>query len=125
MTKTLNDICDFMTGKRRAVKEATKNGKFNFYTSAQEPLKIDECDFTEEAIIINRIGNKAHIHFDKNYCLSKNAIHFKVKEVEQNEHLLKYLFYVLKTLPLEQMYRGSVQQALDVNRFKAIPLRSC
>ncbi|MDD3301389.1 MAG: restriction endonuclease subunit S [Patescibacteria group bacterium] len=56
----LGEICTIQTGKKDA-NQGSENGKYNFYTCAQEPIKSDEYSFEGESILLP--GNGANVGF--------------------------------------------------------------
>jgi type I restriction enzyme S subunit len=124
--KKLSDVCDFLGGKYRKIKEAKEKGKCNFYTCSifkYNHLKINKPDFEDEALIMNAINGsgKCNIYLDKNYSLTSNNIHFKIKN---NNIKIQYLYNYLKSnlTLLENGFIGSNQQKITKSYIKDIKI---
>lgn len=118
----LEDMCEFLNGKRRSVSETEPLGYYNFYTcSIFGPEKSNNCDHTDYGIIMNAInGNgKCNVFFDKNYSTTSNNIHFQVKK-----HVQKFVYYYLKInlKILEDGFVGNNQKKISQDYIKSIQI---
>jgi type I restriction-modification system DNA methylase subunit len=119
----INNLCDSIGGKRRTLSEAT-NGEFNFYTcSIAKHLKISNPDFKNPAIIMNSINGsgKCNLYVDKNYSLTSNNIHFKMKNENTN---IMYVYYFLKLniSLLEKGFVGTNQKKITYDYIKNLEI---
>lgn len=108
---TLSDIADIGTGSSNT-NEAIDAGKYPFFVRSQEPLRKNDYDFDETAIITAGDGvgvGKVYHYVDGKYALHQRAyrIHINTPRICPKFffHYMKYAFltYIEKT-----MYHGSV-----------------
>ena len=113
--KTLGDVCEFLSGKRRNANDAIINGKYKFITcSIQGFSYLNEYDFEDKALIINSINGsgKCMIYYAEYYSTTINNIHFKINI---KELLTEYIYYNLKLNIhlLENGFIGSNQKKIS------------
>ena len=122
----LSSIADIGTGSSNT-KDAVENGAYPFYVRSQEPLKKNEFEYDETAIITagDGVGVGKVFHFvEGKYALHQRAyrIHINTSEV-----LPKYCYYYMKNAFYDyitlNMYQGSVASIRRpmLNKFK-IPI---
>lgn len=111
VTVNLEDIADISTGSSNT-NEGLKEGEYPFFVCSQEPLRKNDYEFDETAIITagDGVGVGKIFHFvDGKYALHQRAyrIHINTDTV-----LPQYYFYFMKALfyPYIQkaMFQGSV-----------------
>jgi type I restriction enzyme S subunit len=93
----LDKFCSFTTGKLNA-NEAKENGKYPFFTCAQETYKIDKYAFDCQAILL--AGNNANgIYSVKHYKGKFNAYQrtYVISIMEEENLEYEYLKYALET----------------------------
>ena len=88
----LGEICTIQTGKKDA-NQGSENGKYNFYTCAQEPIKSDEYSFEGESILLP--GNGANVGF-VNFVNEKFEAYQRTYVL--NNFLLVWPEYIAKVL---------------------------
>ena len=107
----LADIADIGTGSSNT-NEGLKDGKYPFYVRSQEPLRKNEYEYDETAIITAGDGvgvGKVYHYVEGKYALHQRAyrIHINTPDV-----LPRYYFHYMRTafLPYIQktMFQGSV-----------------
>jgi type I restriction-modification system DNA methylase subunit len=113
--KTLGEVSEFLSGKRRNANDAITNGKYKFITcSIQGFSYLNEYDFEDKALIINSINGsgKCMIYYAENYSTTINNIHFKINI---QEILTEYIYYYLKLNIhlLENGFIGSNQKKIS------------
>jgi type I restriction enzyme S subunit len=113
--KTLGEVSEFLSGKRRNANDAITNGKYKFITcSIQGFSYLNEYDFEDKALIINSINGsgKCMIYYAENYSTTINNIHFKIN-IQQI--LTEYIYYYLKLNIhlLENGFIGSNQKKIS------------
>ena len=108
---TLDKVADIGTGSSNT-NEGLNEGAYPFYVRSQEPLRKNEYEFDETAIITAGDGvgvGKVYHYVEGKYALHQRAyrIHIKTEDI-----LPKYYFYYMKSafLPYIQktMFQGSV-----------------
>jgi type I restriction-modification system DNA methylase subunit len=74
-TVKLNDIVEICK-KTKSLKasDGLKNGKYHFYTCAENHMYINEYEFKDERIIANR-GGKANVKIDSKFSISRDDLH--------------------------------------------------
>jgi len=105
--KKIGDIVKFEKKSKRQASFGKKIGKYPFYTSSKEGNKFcDECDYTDECIIIGT-GGVANIKINKNFSCSADNLIMKSND---NNILTQYIYhYLLNNLHLlEEKFHGSV-----------------
>ena len=93
---TLAEIAEIGTGSRNT-NEAKENGKYDFYVRSQKPLKINEYEFDEIAILTAGDGvgvGKVFHYVDGKYALHQRA--YRIKVLGKNVNT-KFLFYIFKS----------------------------
>jgi len=90
----LGIICNIQTGKRD-VNEGSKNGKYNFFTCAKEPLKSDTYSFEGESLILP--GNGANVGY-VNYVNEKFEAYQRTYILNDFSQIIipEYLYRVLQ-----------------------------
>jgi type I restriction-modification system DNA methylase subunit len=88
----LGDICDFLQKSKRQASYGKEEGKYPFYTSGVTVKKCDECDYTDECIIIGT-GGTANIKYNNKFsCSADNFI------LKFNKNVMaKYIYYYFLT----------------------------
>ncbi|MBQ2980089.1 MAG: restriction endonuclease subunit S [Bacteroidaceae bacterium] len=114
--KYLGELCSITTGKLDA-NAMVVNGKYPFFTCAEETFRIDEYAFDTEALLISGNGaNLGYIHYcngkfnayQRTYVLDKFAIDvmyikyyletFLIKRINQEVNVGNTPYIVLSTL---------------------------
>lgn len=93
--KTLGEVATIGTGSRNT-NEAVHDGEFPFFVRSQNPLKIDEFEFDETAIITagDGVGVGKVFHFvEGKYALHQRAYRIRVTE---NNLIPKFLFHFIR-----------------------------
>ena len=116
VVKTLGEVCEFLSGKKKNASEAVENGKYKFITcSIQGYSYLNEYDFEDKALIINSINGSGRcmIYCADKYSTTNNNFHFKVKNKEQNltEYIYYYLYQNIKLL--EDGFIGANQKKIS------------
>jgi len=115
-TKSLGDICEFISGKKRNANEALETGKYKFITcSIQGYSYLDDYDYEDKALIINSINGSGRcmIYCTDKYSTTSNNFHFKIKDKELviTEYIYYYLYYHIELL--ETGFLGSNQKKIS------------
>ena len=98
-----------------------KEGKYRFYNSSQNSkLYVDFCEFNELCIILGQ-GGEFNIHIDKNFTPSKHVCVLKL--VQQNELLLRYIYYLIPIIKDSLVVNGSIMGWLNNSNIKKIKLK--
>ena len=107
----LSDICDISTGSSNT-DEAVENGKYPFFVRSQEPLRKNEYEFDEEAIIT--AGDGVGVGKVFHHVIGKYALHQRAYRIHPNNADIcgRYLYhYFISAFPKyieRQMFQGSV-----------------
>ena len=93
--KTLGEVADIGTGSSNA-KEGLKEGRYPFYVRSQEPLRKNEYEFDETAIITAGDGNVGKVF---HYVEGKYALHQRAYRIVFNtpEILPKFYYYYMQS----------------------------
>ena len=122
----LETICLFIGAGKRNSKEGRKNGLYPlFYCSILEYLYIDEYDYDDEAIIINKTNGsgKCNIYYiNGKFSTAQSTEQFKSKDLNI---LTKYIYYYLKNNInlLEENFKGSLQKSISKEDLKQILIK--
>ena len=109
--KRLENIADIGTGSHNT-NEGLDEGAYPFYVRSQEPLRLDDYDYDEIAIITAGDGvgvGKVFHYVEGKYALHQRAyrIHVNVENVDS-----RFLFHYMKSTFLayieKSMFKGSV-----------------
>ena len=109
--KTLCEIADISTGNSNT-NEAVEDGKYPFFVRSQEPLRKNNYEYDETAIIT--AGDGAGVGKVYHYIEGKYALHQRAYRIHINtaDVLPRYYFHYMKAkfLPYIQktMFQGSV-----------------
>lgn len=104
-------ICDISTGSSNT-DEAVENGKYPFFVRSQEPLRKNEYEFDEEAIIT--AGDGVGVGKVFHHVIGKYALHQRAYRIHPNNADIcgRYLYhYFISAFPKyieRQMFQGSV-----------------
>lgn len=104
---TLDNILRFNDKKLKfKSSDGKREGKYNFYSCSDKIMKIDECEFVERQIIINR-GGSPNIRIDSNFSISHDDIY--VLKVINNSNNIEYIYYFLKSNidKIAESFKGS------------------
>ena len=124
-TAPLADIAEISTGSSNT-DDAVEDGIYPFYVRSQEPLRKNEYEFDEEAIITAGDGvgvGKVFHYVNGKYALHQRAYRIHPKD---SELLGKYLYhYFVARFPGyigKQMYQGSVPSIRRpmLNKFEVV-----
>ena len=124
---TLGEIAEISTGSSNT-DDAEENGVYPFYVRSQEPLRKNQYEYDEEAIIT--AGDGVGVGKVFHYVNGKYALHQRAYRIHPNDSDLlgKYLYhYFIAKFPAyigKQMYQGSVPSIRRpmLNNFKvAVP----
>ncbi len=111
----LEEICEFINGKKRNVSESIENGKYKFITCSIHGYSyLNEYDFEDKALIINSINGsgKCMIYCTDKYSTTNNNFHFKVKNKKiLTEYIYYYLYHNINLL--ENGFIGSNQKKIS------------
>ncbi len=107
----LSEIADIGTGSRNT-NEGLSDGRYPFYVRSQEPLRINQYEFDETAIITagDGVGVGKVFHFVE----GKYALHQRAYRIHVTSTMIlpKFLYFYMRTkfLPYIQktMFEGSV-----------------
>ena len=125
--RTLGEIAEISTGSSNT-DDAEENGVYPFYVRSQEPLRKNQYEYDEEAIIT--AGDGVGVGKVFHYVNGKYALHQRAYRIHPNDSDLlgKYLYhYFIAKFPTyigKQMYQGSVPSIRRpmLNNFKvAVP----
>lgn len=125
--RTLGEIAEISTGSSNT-DDAEENGVYPFYVRSQEPLRKNQYEYDEEAIIT--AGDGVGVGKVFHYVNGKYALHQRAYRIHPNDSDLlgKYLYhYFIAKFPAyigKQMYQGSVPSIRRpmLNNFKvAVP----
>lgn len=113
--KTLGEVCKIILGIKRNSKEGKENGLYPlYYCSILGNLYLDNYDYTDEGIIINKTNGsgKAMVYYGKdNYNVGNTTLHFK--SVIDNIKTKYIYYYLLLNIPiLEKYYKGANQKSI-------------
>ena len=115
---TLNEICkNIISGKN---KERDENGIYPIYGSTGIIGKTNNMVYEEEQILVARVGaNAGFVHIGNGkYDVSDNTLIVQIKD-----HVtLKYLFYVLANMNLNQFAKGGGQPLITAGQLKSIKI---
>jgi type I restriction-modification system DNA methylase subunit len=118
--KTIEELCT-LHGSGHYTKIGKKEGKYRFYNSSQNSkLYVDFCEFNELCIILGQ-GGEFNIHIDKNFTPSKHVCVLKL--VQQNELLLRYIYYLIPIIKDSLVVNGSIMGWLNNSNIKKIKLK--
>ena len=124
-TAPLADIAEISTGSSNT-DDAVEDGIYPFYVRSQEPLRKNEYEFDEEAIIT--AGDGVGVGKVFHYANGKYALHQRAYRIhpKDSELLGKYLYhYFVARFPGyigKQMYQGSVPSIRRpmLNKFEVV-----
>jgi len=118
----LKEIARFKNGKKIAKFERNKNGKNYIYGSNGVIGKTDKVLVKDSCIIIGRVGAYCgSLQYSKGFSwITDNAIFCLTNKNAD----LKFLFYVLRTIPIREMAGGSAQPLINQTILKNITI-SC
>jgi type I restriction-modification system DNA methylase subunit/restriction endonuclease S subunit len=115
VVKTLGEVCEFLSGKKRNASEAIPNGKYKFITcSIQGYSYLNEYDFEDKALIINSINGSGRcmVYCAEKYSTTNNNFHFKIKNKEVlTEYVYHYLYQNIYLL--EDGFIGANQKKIS------------
>ena len=117
----LGDISDFKNGKKIIDTDRDEMSNYFIYGSNGIIGKTDKVLYKENTIIIGRVGIYCgSIEISKNKCwITDNAIACISKDTTN----ARYLYYLLKTLGLNQRAGGSAQPLLNQGLLKNITVK--
>ena len=91
---TISDLCNIKTGKLDS-NAVVENGKYPFFTCAEEPLRIDTFEYDEDVVLI--AGNNARGNFHVNRFKGKfNAYQRTYILTSKGQYPIDYIYYALK-----------------------------
>ncbi len=108
----MGEICNIQTGKKDA-NEGCENGKYNFYTCAQEPIKSATYSFEGESILLP--GNGANVGFSS-YINEKFEAYQRTYVL--NNFLMMNVRYLFTVLQASWKVRLGVQYGSAINYIK-------
>ncbi|KRM84177.1 type I restriction system specificity protein [Limosilactobacillus coleohominis DSM 14060] len=114
----LGDLAEFTTGKLNANK-AVEDGKYPFFTTSPETLRINNFAFDQDAILLG--GNNANGVFQlKRYTGKFNAYQrtYVISVVKENIINNDYLYYALmpKLVELQNKSLGTIDNKIQLNK---------
>jgi len=99
-TKTLGEVCEYLP-KRGSYqsKDGSNEGKYRFYTCAENIKYVDECSYQEPCLIVNRGGN-AMVRTDDCFSVTKDDIYV----IKVNETIIELsAYYYLSSIKCKIM----------------------
>ena len=116
--KRLGEVCNnILSGKNKIRNE---NGIFPIYGSTGIIGKTDNYVYEKEQILIARVGANAgfvHIGYGK-YDVSDNTLIIQ----SNGKIILKYLFYLLENMKLNQFAKGAGQPLITAGQLKSMEI---
>lgn len=118
----IEDVCDLLPTTKHYSNIGKETGKYRLYCSSQDKeLYVDFCEVKKNSIILGQ-GGSFNIHFDKDFTPSKHVCVIQSKD--DNETLLKYIYFMIPKLQEQFIINGSVISWLNrtnINNFQ-IPI---
>ncbi|MDK2814131.1 MAG: type restriction enzyme subunit [Thermoanaerobacter sp.] len=106
----LEEIAIFKNGKKIEEHKRKSKGKYRIFGSNGIIGETDEYLVKDSCIVIGRVGACGSLQYvNSPSWITDNAIFCKIKKNGN----LKFLYYVLKTLPLREMAGGSAQPLIN------------
>lgn len=106
--KKLPDICDIKTGKKDA-NHATPNGKYRFYTCANQYSLCDTCSFSGKSVIVPGNGDIGLVfYYDGDFEAYQRT--YVLQNISINEKYLYYhLLYKWRHINSDKQYGSTVR----------------
>ena len=101
-------------------KERNDDGEFPVYGSTGVISKTNRPVYNWQQILVARVGaNAGYVHIaDGNYDVSDNTLILNVKK----EYSLKYVYYLLQNMNLNQYAKGGGQPLITAGELKKMPV---
>jgi type I restriction enzyme M protein len=119
---TIKNICKLKTGDKLNKSEVSDSGEYPVYGGNGIIGYYGEENRLGDSIIIGKVGMYCgNIHFSKEpYWLTSNAISLEL--TDSSIVFAPYLAHVLKSLDLNKMSTGAVQQFISINQLYSLEI---
>lgn len=100
-------------------KERLHEGKFPVFGSTGIIAKTNKPIYDHEQILIARVGNAGYVYLaNGQYDVSDNTLIVDIK----SEYLLKYIYYILVNMNLNQYAKGGCQPLITASQIKKLSI---
>ena len=119
----LGNICDIRTGKLD-VNAESPDGKYPFFTCAENPVKIDFYDYDCECVLIAGNGEFAVNYYKGKFNAYQRTYIVTAKDKFKDQTYLPYLYPILKRaiLGLKRQSQGSIIQYLRLPQLETLEI---